>query len=129
MKHLQVGAPVEGHVTNITKMGFFIDIGAEKDGLLPVKSLPPFFSAINVGDFLPSIEIKALDGVNNRITLQLSDSKTHSGRWGSGKMKAAGRGGPGRTISANDEPPYHADEVWWDTGTAEGGTGGTRSHN
>lgn len=72
-------------MTNITNMGLFIDIGAEKDGLLPVKSLPPLFSAVNVGDFIPSIEIKALDGMNNRITLQLSDCKTHIGRWGPGK--------------------------------------------
>lgn len=62
-----VGATVEGVVTNVTSLGTFLDVGFVKDGLLTRHGAPS--RRFRVGDFVSGLTVEAVDASKSRLTL------------------------------------------------------------
>ena len=76
---LKVGMKLEGIVTNVTRFGAFVDIGAEQDGLLHISELPDKLdkeskSAVKAGDRITT-HILALQENGKRISLSTKEPR------------------------------------------------------
>lgn len=69
---LQVGCCVGGDVTNVTVDGAFVNIGAQKDGLLPASQFPNLSKRPCKGDCIDNLVICKIDTQRNRISLQVA---------------------------------------------------------
>eukprot|EP00812_Abedinium_dasypus_P002555 NODE_1311_length_1179_cov_263.873665.p1 GENE.NODE_1311_length_1179_cov_263.873665~~NODE_1311_length_1179_cov_263.873665.p1 ORF type:complete len:366 (+),score=34.21 NODE_1311_length_1179_cov_263.873665:3-1100(+) len=71
IRELRIGSEVQGYVTNITKAGAFINVGAQKDGLLSAshRASRELVAGLKVGDQVPELEIVAVDDHRKRISL------------------------------------------------------------
>jgi len=68
ISELHRGQVLQGNVTNIAEIGVFVDIGAERDGLLPKEVIGN--RRLEVGDFLTSLEIIDFDEQRKQIWLK-----------------------------------------------------------
>ena len=94
---LKVGMKLDGIVTNVTRFGAFIDIGAEQDGLLHISELPDkpdkeSKSAVKAGDRITT-HILALQENGRRISLSTKEPRRPTR-----KLRTAAR--PRRTSDA-----------------------------
>ncbi|GAB5368553.1 hypothetical protein AAMO2058_001329300 [Amorphochlora amoebiformis] len=80
---LEIGSTVTGRIRNVQSFGGFVDIGAEKDGLLHISQLEGFVADIN--DVLKEgqevkVRVTAVDKQNGKITLSMREEGSSSGR-------------------------------------------------
>jgi len=73
LESVKVGDRITGQVTNVTKAGAFLNIGAQKDGLLHASECKRGHIDVHVGDWISDVMISQVDTVKNRITLCLFD--------------------------------------------------------
>lgn len=64
---------VQGRVTNVAKNGVFVDIGGQKDGLLPTVACKMRRGAFKVGEWVSDLEIKNIDLQKRQITLGFTE--------------------------------------------------------
>jgi len=91
---LEIGSQVEGTIRNVASFGAFVDVGAEKDGLLHISQLEGFVEDINTvlkaGEKV-NVRIAAVDMKGGKITLS---------------QKAEGAGSTRRPRSKQDLSKY-----------------------
>jgi len=65
-------------VTGVQAFGAFVDVGAEKDGLLPTAQLALLGGAVAVGQAIGAVFVRQVDLTRGRVTLSPSDPKAAS---------------------------------------------------
>eukprot|EP00466_Bigelowiella_natans_P012299 jgi/Bigna1/86019/estExt_fgenesh1_pg.C_70273 len=83
LSELPVGQTIEGKIRNVASFGAFVDIGAEKDGLLHISQMEGFVENINdvlkEGDSV-TVRISGVDTENGKITLSQREEGSSSAR-------------------------------------------------
>eukprot|EP00468_Gymnochlora_sp_CCMP2014_P010884 CAMPEP_0167751668 /NCGR_PEP_ID=MMETSP0110_2-20121227/6710_1 /TAXON_ID=629695 /ORGANISM="Gymnochlora sp., Strain CCMP2014" /LENGTH=518 /DNA_ID=CAMNT_0007637197 /DNA_START=21 /DNA_END=1577 /DNA_ORIENTATION=+ len=75
LNDLEIGAVYQGKVKGVVSFGAFVDIGAEKDGLLHVSDLGETGYIADAGKFLKvgqdvEVRVKSVDPVNSKLSLE-----------------------------------------------------------
>jgi len=73
---LEEGMEVEGTVTNVERFGCFVDIGAERDGLLHIQDMKADVWVARISDFLKTgdvvkVFVKAINATTNKLELSM----------------------------------------------------------
>lgn len=70
IRDLEKGMVVEGAVTGIAEFGAFVDIGIDRDGLIPIRFVKRMGYVLGVGDRV-QVEVIDVDIARNRFALRL----------------------------------------------------------
>eukprot|EP00747_Dinoflagellata_sp_TGD_P058082 gnl/TRDRNA2_/TRDRNA2_150957_c0_seq1.p1 gnl/TRDRNA2_/TRDRNA2_150957_c0~~gnl/TRDRNA2_/TRDRNA2_150957_c0_seq1.p1 ORF type:complete len:492 (+),score=68.28 gnl/TRDRNA2_/TRDRNA2_150957_c0_seq1:96-1571(+) len=76
VRDLQVGMKTEGEITNITRDGVFVNIGAKKDGFLTASQAKFLEREPRAGVRLWHLVVSKVDLEKNRVSLQIGEHRT-----------------------------------------------------
>ncbi len=114
---LKVGMKLEGVVTNVTRFGAFVDIGAEQDGLLHISELSDKLDkeskpAVKAGDRLTT-HIQALQENGKRISLSIKEPRrpTRKPRTAAPRPRRASEAKPKETMRKRRKGPQRETTV------------------
>lgn len=118
---IRIGDPVDGVVTNTTRLGVFVNFGAVKDGLLRVSGGRP---ALRRGEELRGLVVAACDISKERVVLEFPDDDKPAPSLKGHRQQDAGA--TQRSHSASALPPAE-DKAGARGGKARGRSSDTRS--
>eukprot|EP00435_Cladocopium_sp_Y103_P073122 s1104_g42.t1 len=98
--NLTPGAEVRGQVSSIVPFGVFVNIGAEKDGLLPWARCTLQQHEVEVGQMLETLRVETVDLARQRFSLEGPFEEMDWTTWNPEALW-------------NEDAPYAAPGNWW----------------